>query len=92
MLLVGTSAALCVLGESSGVPRIWITADRRGEVCVVFESQTEVANVMNGILCLHHSTEGYHLDEVVLGLPSQSAISLFRLLAVAPLVPSVFIL
>ena len=37
-------------------------------MCVILEGKTEVTDVVNGVLCLHHGTQGYHLDEVVLWL------------------------
>ena len=68
MLLVGTSAALCILGEQAVNHRVWITTDRGGKMRVVLECQAKVTDVVNGVLRLHHGTQGYHLDEVVLWL------------------------
>ena len=44
---------------------VWISANRRCEVGVVFKRQTKVADVMNGIFRLHHGSQRHALNHLL---------------------------
>ena len=68
MLLVGRTSALLITRQQTVNHRVRIAADRRCEVRVIVERQTEVTRVVDGVFSLHHRTQRHRLNEVLLTL------------------------
>ena len=68
VLLVGRASALLVACDESVNHRVGIAADRRCEVSVVVERQSEVTDIVYRILRLHHGAQRHGLYEVLLAL------------------------
>ena len=57
---------MLILGEKTMHHRVRITTDGGGEVGVVIEGKSVVSDIMHAVLCLHHGSQGYGLDELLL--------------------------
>ena len=60
---VGRASAFGIAREESVDHRIGIATDGRGEVCVVLEHESVVADVVNGVAGLLHGAQGHHFDD-----------------------------
>ena len=69
VLLIGGASSLLIFREQPMNHRIGITADRRGEMCVIVEAEAEVPDVVRRVFGLHHGTERDALHDLSLTLP-----------------------
>ena len=65
LVLIGAASALGIAGEEAVNHEVGIAADGAGEVGVVVESQSVVADVVGAVAGLHHGTQGDHLHDVL---------------------------
>ena len=68
VFLVGRTSTLLIAGDESVHHSVGIAAYGRCEVSVVVECQSEVSDVVDGVLSLHHGTQSHGLYEVLLAL------------------------
>ena len=68
VFLVGRASTLLIACDETVHHGVGIATDGRREVSVVVERQTEVSDVVDGVLSLHHGTQSHGLYEILLAL------------------------
>ena len=63
LLAVGRASAFLITGKQAVDHCVGIATDRRREVGIVFECQSEVSDVVSGVFRFHHGFQRHHLNK-----------------------------